>query len=111
MVEMVTQGRAKSSRVCSGWRLNALPGPGMGQWSHVQWSTHHLLQTWEGGFEGAEGLAGWPALGQLCFASSVQLGCLGCFLQCDDSVMEGPSPHNCAVLPSPGNARLPQLLS
>lgn len=57
---------------------------------------------------GREALREWRAwLGDLPRDSSVlpaalQLGRLGCFLQCDDSVMEGPSSHNRAVLPSPG---------
>lgn len=34
----------------------------------------------------------------------LQLDCSGCFLQCNDSVMEEPSPQHHAALPSLGSA-------
>lgn len=39
-------------------------------------------------------LGAFPSMVSSLLPAVLQLGCSGCFLQCDDSVMEEPSPQN-----------------
>jgi hypothetical protein len=54
---------------------------------------------------GRTGGLGWepfPTVVSALLPAGLQLGCSGCCLQCDDSVMEKPSPCNPTVLPNTG---------